>query len=155
MSNNKIAAVAIIIIFLVVSVVVYQNLANNQNTEPTNSTPTPTIEPTAVPTENPTVTPTTAPTPIPTVTPIIRIGELKVIDEFRAEIIITDNIHTFDEVEHKVWCACAFKVHYNFTYISNDNYKISINMIDTNHINPQQAIKYVYDDLFVKFDLTS
>ena len=112
-------------------------------------------QPTAVPTENPTVTPTTAPTPTPTVTPIIRIGELKVIDEFRAEIIITDNIHTFEEVRHKVWCACAFKVSYEFEYIGNDNYKISIDMSNANIPNPQVSIKYVYNDLFVKFDLVS
>lgn len=111
----------------------------------------PTVEPTAVPTENPTVTPT----PTPTVTPIIRIGELKVIDEFRAEIIITDNVHTFEEVRHKVWCACAFKVSYEFEYIGNDNYKISIDMSNANIPTPQLSIKYVYNDLFVKFDLAS
>lgn len=115
----------------------------------------PTVEPTAVPTENPTVTPTPTPTPTPTVTPIIRIGELKVIDEFRAEIIITDNVHTFEEVRHKVWCACAFKVSYEFEYIGNDNYKISIDMSNANIPTPQLRIKYVYNDLFVKFDLTS
>lgn len=154
MNKKLIVTVTALVILAVSGGLTYNYWVETPDFEP--FTPiTPTVEPTAVPTETPTVTPTTAPTPTPTIQPVIRIGELKVIDEFRAEIIITDNIHTFDEVKHKVWCACAFKVSYEFEYIGNDNYKISIDMSNANIPTPQVNIKYVYDDLFVKFDLVS
>lgn len=152
MSNNKIAAVAIIIIFLVVSVVVYQNLANNQNTEPTNSTPTPTIEPTAVPTENPTVTPTIAPTSIPTITPIIHISEINYVTENQGEIIITDNVHTYEEVKHKIFLTCMFKVSHEFEAINETTYKLTLR---SNYENPQEEIEWFYDEVLKEFGLTS